>query len=577
MTPLALRLPADGYASRRVRAELKLWLAVRDWPAEDVDDLLLAVSEAVENSAEHAYAEGAGAPAAEPIIAVRVTELAVADGRRVEVVVDDYGVWRSGSANAKFRGRGIAMMRKLMASCEMDHDRPGTRVTMISKLVPGHRESGATEGPVRLAPEERLRWLEAVTDTGLARLSVDRLLDELLDKVRELLVVDTAAVLLLDPSHQFLVATVARGIEEEVHQGVRIPLGHGFAGRIAGGQRPVAISQVDHDNVLNPILREKGIVSLLGVPLIAGGTVIGVLHVGSLSPREFSEFDAELLQMVGDRAALATQSRMSDAERAAVSVMQRNLLPAKLPDVPGWEFASRYVTGGEGDVGGDWYDVFTLPSGTICLLVGDSVGHGLAAAQSMSQMRAVLRSNALRAETPAELLTGLDEHVKHFQPGTIATVLCGMIRPSGNVLQMSSAGHPPPILARPCEEPITVAITPDLPLGVELGHPRHTTDVSLPPGAVLCLYSDGLVERRQVPLDDNIEILRTTVLPQPAESVCIDVMRRLIGPSTPEDDVAVLVVRRLPASRDEPAPGVAPDRAKERVTTVERKQHLRRR
>ena len=105
--------------------------------------------------------------------------------------------------------------------------------------------------------EERLRWLEAVTDAGLAQLTVDRLLDELLDKVRELMAVDTAAVLLLDPSRQFLVATAARGIEEEVHQGVRIPLGRGFAGRIAKERHWVAIDHVDHSNVLNPILRRR--------------------------------------------------------------------------------------------------------------------------------------------------------------------------------------------------------------------------------------------------------------------------------------------------------------------------------
>ena len=182
--------------------------------------------------------------------------------------------------------------------------------------------------------EERLRWLEAVTDAGLAQLTVDRLLDELLDKVRELMAVDTAAVLLLDPSQQFLVATAARGIEEEVHQGVRIPLGRGFAGRIAKERHWVAIDHVDHSNVLNPILREKGIASLLGVPLLAGGTVLGVLHVGTLTPRLFTEQDAQLLQMVADRAATATQSRMSRAERAAAAVLQRTLLPAQPPDIP---------------------------------------------------------------------------------------------------------------------------------------------------------------------------------------------------------------------------------------------------
>ena len=311
--------------------------------------------------------------------------------------------------------------------------------------------------------EERLRWLEAVTDAGLAQLTVVRLLDELLDKVRELMAVDTAAVLLLDPSRQFLVATAARGIEEEVHQGVRIPLGRGFAGRIAQERQWVPIDHVDHSNVLNPILREKGIASLLGVPLLAGGAVLGVLHVGTLTPRIFTEQDAQLLQMVADRAATAAQSRMSRAERAAAAVLQRTLLPAQPPDIPGLEFASRYVPGHRGQVGGDWYDVFALPSGAVCLVVGDVVGHGLQAAQSMSQIRAVLRSTALRTEDSAELLTRLDEHVQYFLPDTMATALCGILNPAATTLHTSSAGHLPPILAAPDDVAAIVTILPTYP------------------------------------------------------------------------------------------------------------------
>jgi sigma-B regulation protein RsbU (phosphoserine phosphatase) len=393
--------------------------------------------------------------------------------------------------------------------------------------------------------EERLRWLEAVTDAGLAQLTVDRLLDELLDKVRELMAVDTAAVLLLDPSRQFLVATAARGIEEEVHQGVRIPLGRGFAGRIAKQRHWVAIDHVDHSNVLNPILREKGIASLLGVPLLAGGTVLGVLHVGTLTPRMFTEQDAQLLQMVADRAATAAQSRMSRAERAAAAVLQRTLLPAQPPDIPGLEFASRYVPGHRGQVGGDWYDVFALPSGAVCLVVGDVVGHGLEAAQSMSQIRAVLRSTALRTEDPAELLTRLDEHVQYFLPDTMATALCGILSPAATTLHTSSAGHLPPILAAPHDVATIVTIPVDLPTGVKSGRPRHSIHVPLPRGFVLCLYTDGLVERRGVVVDDNIEKLRRTVTVQASEAICIDVMQQLVGPATPEDDVAVLVARDL--------------------------------
>ncbi|MBV9312941.1 MAG: SpoIIE family protein phosphatase [Pseudonocardia sp.] len=390
-----------------------------------------------------------------------------------------------------------------------------------------------------------MRWLEAVTDAGLAHLTVDRLLDELLEKVRELMAVDTAAVLLLDPSREFLIATVARGIEEEVHQGVRIPLGKGFAGRIAAERRWVAIEQVDHDNVLNPILREKGIVSLLGVPLVAGGTVLGVLHVGTLTRREFTERDARRLLMVADRVAVAIQSRISQVELAAVSVMQRHLLPARLPEVDGLEFASRYVPGDDGNVGGDWYDVFTLPSGTVCLVIGDVTGHGLAAAHSMSQLRSVLRITALRTEDPAELLAILDEYVQHFQPDVMATVLCAMFSPSANTLRLSSAGHLPPILAHAQGEAEILTLAPDRPLGVELGRARHSIEVPCPPGSVVFLYTDGLVERRRIVVDVNIEEVRQSVTSQAPESICIEIMRRLVGFDTPKDDVAILVARCL--------------------------------
>jgi serine phosphatase RsbU (regulator of sigma subunit) len=236
---------------------------------------------------------------------------------------------------------------------------------------------------------------------------------------------------------------------------------------------------------------------------------------------------------------------MSQAERAAAAMMHRTLLPAQLPQVPGLEFGSRYVPGAEGEVGGDWYDVFALPSGAVVLVVGDVVGHGLAAAQSMSQIRAVLRASALRTADPAELLTVLDEHVRHFQPTIIATVICGVLTPATDLLHLSSAGHPPPILAPAHGEATTLPVPADPPLGVATGLPRRCAEVRMPPGSVLCLYSDGLVERRNVVIDDNIEKLRTTVTAQPPESVCIKVMQQLIGPATPDDDVALLVARRL--------------------------------
>jgi K+-sensing histidine kinase KdpD len=165
---------------------------------------------------------------------------------------------------------------------------------------------------------ERLRRLQALTDAALSQLEVEDLLSTLLQRVRDLLDADTCAVLLLDPNRQELVARAAVGIEEEVEQRVRIPVGRGFAGRVAATGRPVILEDVDHADIFNPILREKGIKSLLGVPLMVHGDVIGVLHVGTLTPCRFTADDVELLQLAADRVAIAIdRARVYEAERSA--------------------------------------------------------------------------------------------------------------------------------------------------------------------------------------------------------------------------------------------------------------------
>ena len=193
--------------------------------------------------------------------------------------------------------------------------------------------------------EDRLRDIQSITDAELSRLDDQDLLTELLERIKGILEADTAAVLLLDFSSGQLIATAAAGLEEEVRQGVRIPVGRGFAGRIASEHRPVILDRVDHTTVLNPILMAKGIRSMLGVPLVAGGKVIGVMHVGSLTARKFTEQDVELLQMAADRAAAAVQAMAARTDRAAAAALQRSLLPAGLPAVAGAEIAARFIAG----------------------------------------------------------------------------------------------------------------------------------------------------------------------------------------------------------------------------------------
>src|SRR6266516_2643213 len=176
-----------------------------------------------------------------------------------------------------------------------------------------------------LRPDARqLGRLQELTDAALGHLELEQLLGALLERTRTLLDVDTCAILLLDAESNELVPRAAVGIEEKIGRGVRIPLGKGFAGRVAAERRPVVLRDVDHADVMNPLLSEKGIRSLLGVPLVVHGDVVGVLHVGSLDRRDFAPNEIELLQLAADRAAVAiVHARVFEAERAARAKLER--------------------------------------------------------------------------------------------------------------------------------------------------------------------------------------------------------------------------------------------------------------
>jgi serine phosphatase RsbU (regulator of sigma subunit) len=390
---------------------------------------------------------------------------------------------------------------------------------------------------------DRLRRIEALTDGALAHLAPNDLLVELLGRVRQVLEVDTAAALVISPDRRYLVPIVAIGIEEEIRQGIRIPIGRGFAGGIVADGRPRAISRVDRTTVYNPVLWEAGIQSMLGVPMVNQGDILGVLHVGTLRPREFTEDDERLLQVVADRVALATQARHAEEDRAAAAALQRSLLPSELPQLDGVELAGRYVPGAAG-VGGDWYDVFGLPSGELGIVMGDVVGRGLGAAVIMGRFRSALRAYALEFDDPAVVLGKLDRKAQHFEPDILATVAYGILDPVTFRFRMSSAGHPPPILAVPGELPTFLDVSGDLPIGVREGARRTTVEVDIEPGAVLAMYTDGLIESREQPLEKGLEILREAIAVGPAEDVCATVFAKLVGLAATKDDIALVVLRR---------------------------------
>jgi sigma-B regulation protein RsbU (phosphoserine phosphatase) len=398
------------------------------------------------------------------------------------------------------------------------------------------------------SPEQLQTWLRgfrALTDSSLAGLGFDDLLAELLDRVRKILNADTAAILLLDEESQSLVARAASGIEEEVYQNVHVPIGHGFAGRIASTQRPAMLERVNRRTVTNPILWEKGIQSMLGVPLLGGDSMLGVLHVGRLSQQRFTPEDADLLVVVAERVALATQAALLASERAASTLLERSLVPSAIPPVAGLEFAARYVPSADRGVGGDWYDVFQLPSGEVWITVGDVAGHGLRSAVVMGRLRTMLRVHAFAGAGPDEALDLTNGVFEYFDPDEMATAVCVAMSPSSNEVLVCSAGHPPPILTLPGGQAQTLELETRPPLGVAYDRRGSAAAVRFPPGAMLVLYTDGLVERRGHSLTARLRQLCRIVNTDAPDLVCRRIMSRLVGSAPPEDDIALFAARRI--------------------------------
>jgi serine phosphatase RsbU (regulator of sigma subunit) len=253
------------------------------------------------------------------------------------------------------------------------------------------------------------------------------------------------------------------------------------------------------------------------------------------------------LQLAADRSAAAVQSMTVQADRLAAAALQRSLVPTALPVVAGAELAARYIPG-SGGVGGDWYDVFTLPTGELCIVIGDVAGSGLPAAVIMGRMRSALRAYALETRDPAEVLSRLDRKMQHFEADAMATVLYAVIDPGLDRMDICLAGHFPPVIAYPGQPAELASAAAGLIIGIADPAPRPVTSLAIPPGALLCFYTDGLIERRGELIDDGLARLCRAVTAQPPEDACATVMHALVGSGPARDDIAVLMLRRQPVT-----------------------------
>ncbi|KOG43749.1 PAS sensor protein [Streptomyces resistomycificus] len=293
------------------------------------------------------------------------------------------------------------------------------------------------------------------------------------------------------------------------------------------------------------LLTRAGVHSYLAVPLIARGEVLGALDLKrTRNPLPFTEDDLLLARELASRAAVQIDNaRWYQNARDTAVTLQRSLLPSHPPVTGGLEVASRYQpAGATAEVGGDWFDVIPLDGGKTALVVGDVMGSGLNAAATMGRLRTATNTLASLDLDPARLLEHLDRITEGLDH-SIATCVYVVHDPETRQCRIANAGHLPPARLRPGRPPELLELPTGAPLGVG-GVAFSTTTVDLEPGDRLVLYTDGLVETRQHPLDERLDALLALLdgPDRPLEEVCDLLLRTLHQPDN-SDDVALLIAR----------------------------------
>lgn len=317
-----------------------------------------------------------------------------------------------------------------------------------------------------------------------------------------------------------------------------------------------AIAVLAHSDAHAELIRRSRLGTLIVAPFIARDRVLGVAMFGRSSDRApmTDEDFKTALELTARTATCLDNALVYSNERRIAVALQQSMLPQDtvIPQLPGLEVAHFYRPSSRAaQVGGDWFDVVTLPNHRVAFMVGDVMGHDIQAAANMGQLRTAMRTLAQLDLEPVDLLTHLDETVQQgttMQYATCIYAVCNLVTRDCSIV---CAGHPPPLLRHGDGTTEVLDVSPGIPLGVASGDPEFAvTELVLPADSTLVLYTDGLVERRGQDIDTGIENLRT-VLTQPASSareLCERVTAEM-GRSLAEDDLAMLMAR-LPSGAD---------------------------
>ena len=251
------------------------------------------------------------------------------------------------------------------------------------------------------------------------------------------------------------------------------------------------------------------------MPLVGRQAVLGVLSLitTSASGRTLDGDDVSLAEELGRRAGIAIENaRLYSEQRSVAESLQHALLPQELPSIAGFEATARYLPGSPGEhVGGDWYDLFEVPSGEIAVVMGDVVGHGIPAASVMAQLRNALRAYVWDGVTPADVLTRLNQLLYGLEREGMATVSLGLLDPITSTLRLANAGHPPDPSRARRRRPTFVGEGLGPPLGAIPFARFREHVIELQTNDMLVFYTDGLVEDRTTSLDVGIERMRDAI------------------------------------------------------------------
>jgi serine/threonine-protein kinase RsbW len=295
------------------------------------------------------------------------------------------------------------------------------------------------------------------------------------------------------------------------------------------------------------LVKELGFTSYMCVPLVAADEVLGSLTIVSAgSGRRFGPDDVALAEDLADRVALVVaKERRYDAARQVSHTLQSSLLPAELPEIEGLSLAVRYLPGTrDAEVGGDFWDVVQLPDGEAAFVLGDVAGHDMGAAAAMGQLRSACRALRPQTTTPGDLVALMHDTWGQLGIDRIATAIFARIVPSSGRLRVASAGHPAPVIAEPGTATLA-ALDPASPFGA----PRHLGtgwETTLPRGAAIVFYTDGLVEDRGRDIDEGTQRLLSVVRDAPTldPDTLADHLISAVPPVDRDDDVAILIARR---------------------------------